>query len=89
MYNVQILYIHTCFPVERHLLASDYPIIMQMMKNFAVVYAILQLAGHVTADEKCKVDDRVKFLLKNMNADTVKLKVDCVTGVGQCVRRTR
>jgi hypothetical protein len=26
----------------------------------------------------------VKFLLKNMNAETVKLEVDCVTGVGQC-----
>jgi hypothetical protein len=55
-----------------------------MMKNLAVVFAVLLLAGHVTADEKCKVDDRVKFLLKNMNADTVKLEVDCVTGVGQC-----
>ena len=27
---------------------------------------------------------QVKFLLKNMNADTVKLEVDCVIGVGEC-----
>jgi hypothetical protein len=55
-----------------------------MMKSLVVLIAVLQLAAYVTADEKCKVDDRVKFLLKNMNADTVKLEVDCVTGVGQC-----
>jgi hypothetical protein len=42
-----------------------------MMKNVAVVFAVLQLAGHVTADEKCKVDDRVKFLL---NTDTVRTR---------------
>jgi hypothetical protein len=27
---------------------------------------------------------QVKFLLKNMNDETVKLEVDCVTGVGEC-----
>ncbi len=63
--------------------ANDYPPIMMVM-SLAVLIAVLQLVSHVAADEKCKVDDRVKFLLKNMNADTVKLEVDCVTGVGQC-----
>ena len=27
---------------------------------------------------------QVKFLLKNMNPETVKLEVDCVVGVGEC-----
>jgi stress response protein SCP2 len=53
----------------------------------AVVLTVLLqllLAGQLHADEKCKVDDKVKFLLKNMNDETVKLEVDCVTGVGEC-----
>ena len=36
-------------------------IIMHTVKSLACVLVLLQLAGQLLADEKCKVDDRVSY----------------------------
>ena len=58
---------------------------MPTVKNSAVLLLVL-IVGQLllVAGQRCKVDDRVKFILKTINPDTVKIQVDCLTGVGAC-----
>ena len=37
-----------------------------------------------SAENKCKIDSKVKLVLKSMNKNTVAAVVDCVVGVGAC-----
>jgi hypothetical protein len=59
---------------------------MQTSKISTSLLLLLLLVADqlMAAGERCKVDDRVKFILRSMNQDTVRLGVDCITGTGPC-----
>ena len=53
-----------------------------------MMFSILAIIHSCTAanygKNKCKIDSKVKLILRSMNKDTVAAVVDCVVGVGAC-----
>ena len=58
------------------------PVVMIMMLLLAII--LYPNTAMRSARTKCKIDSKVKLILKSMNKDTVTSVVDCVVGVGAC-----
>ena len=58
------------------------PVVMMIMLLLAII--LNPNTATRSAGNKCKIDSKVKLILKSMNKDTVTSVVDCVVGVGAC-----
>ena len=59
-------------------------IVGKSIMMFTILAIIYPSAAANYGKNKCKIDSKVKLILKSMNQDTVAAVVDCVVGVGAC-----
>ena len=57
---------------------------MGLKKLFMMMLLFTVMIDQSLGKKKCKIENRVKLILKSMNKDTVAAVVDCVIGVGSC-----
>eukprot|EP00092_Neocalanus_flemingeri_P015654 GFUD01016943.1.p1 GENE.GFUD01016943.1~~GFUD01016943.1.p1 ORF type:complete len:115 (-),score=15.41 GFUD01016943.1:417-761(-) len=48
------------------------------------IFAAIDFGLSMNVKNKCKIESRVKLILKTMNENTVAAVVDCVVGKGEC-----